>query len=184
MPVVKIAVISDTHVPDRTAEISDELLKSIRHEQVDLILHAGDICVNRLLVELESIAPVKAVRGNRDFLLRKSIPLVQQFTLNGVKFAIMHGHINFLTYWLDKILYGFQGYRRERYIQRLPKASPGARVYVFGHTHHAENFWQGGVLFFNPGSVTIGDAESRQRTWGLLEVNEDGQVVGRIINCA
>jgi len=96
----------------------------------------------------------------------------------------MHGHINFLTYWLDKILYGFQGYRRERYIQRLPKASPGARVYVFGHTHHAENFWQGGVLFFNPGSVTIGDAESRQRTWGLLEVNEDGQVVGRIINCA
>jgi len=41
MQVVKIAVISDTHVPDRTAEISDELLKSIRHEQVDLILHAG-----------------------------------------------------------------------------------------------------------------------------------------------
>lgn len=184
MPEFKIAVISDTHVPDRTAEISAELLQSIKDEQVDLILHAGDICVYRVIVELESIAPVKAVRGNRDFLLRKSIPLVQRFTLNGVKFAVMHGHINFLTYWLDKILYGFQGYRRERYSQRLPKASPGARVYVFGHTHHAENIWQDGVLFFNPGSVTIGDAESRQRTWGLLEVTEDGQVASRIFNCA
>jgi uncharacterized protein len=180
----KIAVVSDTHVPDRTPDLDPSFFAALKAEKVDLILHAGDICVKRVLDELEKIAPVKAVRGNRDFLLRRRVPMVQHFEQFGVKIALMHGHINFFIYWLDKFLYTFQGYRCSRYISRLPAAAPEAMVYVFGHTHHAENFWQDGRLYFNPGSITYGDYLSKQRSWGVLEVFEDGKVVAKVIPLA
>jgi len=181
MRTFKIAVLSDTHIPDRTPELSQEFLAAIKNEKVDMILHAGDICVQRVVDVLEKIAPFKAVRGNRDFLLFRNIPRIQQFEVFGVKFALMHGHINLLVYWIDKLLYIMTGYKLGRYIKRLPKAAPGAKVYVFGHTHHAENLWQEDVLFFNPGSITYGDALTRQRSWGVIEVSEDKQIKGRII---
>lgn len=179
----KIGVISDTHVPDISPKISDEFLATLKAEQFDLILHAGDISVQSVISLLETIAPVKVVRGNRDFLLYKKVPLVQQFEVFGVKFALMHGHINFMVYWLDKFQHIINGYNRERYIHRLPKEAPDAKVIVFGHTHHAENFWQDGILYFNPGSITYGDPATRRRTWGIIEVYEDGRVSGTIIPC-
>lgn len=179
----KIGVISDTHVPDRSPEISAEFLSTLMAEKVDIILHAGDISLLRVLTLLETIAPVKAVLGNRDFLLTGKIPMVQQFEIFGVKIALMHGHMNLLVYWLDKLQYVFGGYNRERYIRRLPKAAPEANVIVFGHTHHAENILKEGILYFNPGSITYGDSFTRQRTWGIIEVYENGRVDGKIIPC-
>lgn len=183
MKVIKIGVISDTHVPDRTPEISAVFLAQIKAENVDLILHAGDISVPRVLQDLEAIAPVNAVRGNRDFLLSKTVPMVLRFEVFGVKFALMHGHMNFFVYWLDKFQHVFQGYKRDRYIRRLLQAAADARVIIFGHTHHAENFWLNEVLYFNPGSITYGDRLTRQRSWGIIEVYENGQVDGRIVPC-
>lgn len=179
----KIGVLSDTHVPDRTPEISEKFLSVLNDEKVDLILHAGDICVPRVLSLLETIAPVKAVRGNRDFLLAGQVPMQQQFEVFGVKFALMHGHINTCVYLLDKFQYVFAGYSRERYIRRLPQAAPEAKVIVFGHTHHAENFWLNDVFYFNPGSVSYGDPSTRRRTWGIIDVYEDGRVDGTIYPC-
>jgi len=179
----RIGVISDSHVPDRTPEISASFLSVLKAEKLDIILHAGDISVPSVLHVLGTIAPVKAVRGNRDFLLAGQIPLVQQFEVYGVKFALMHGHVNFITYWLDKIQHIFQGYKRDRYIQRLSKITPAASVIIFGHTHHAENFWLDHILYFNPGSITYGDKITRRRTWGIIEVYEDGRVDGTICPC-
>lgn len=183
MSSLKIGVVSDTHVPDRTPELDAKFLEALKTAQVDLILHAGDISVKRVLVELEKIAPVLAVRGNRDFLLRKQIPMLQQFEKFEIKFALMHGHMGFFTYWFDKVIYIFKGYDRNRYTKRLIKAEPDASVYIFGHTHHAENFRQDGRLFFNPGSITYGDYLDRTRSWGILEVFSDGKVEGRVIVC-
>lgn len=178
----KLAILADTHVPDRVADLPISFLEGLKSEEVDLILHAGDICVKRVLDVLASIAPVKAVRGNRDFLLFRSTPWCQSFEVFGVRFALMHGHINFITYWLDKFIHILKGYDRYRYSARLPKAMPNANVYVFGHTHHAENFWQNGVLFFNPGSITHGDEQTKKRTWGIIEVGEDRKIFARIID--
>lgn len=183
MKVYKIGVISDTHVPDRSAEISAELLSSLKAEKVDLILHAGDISLPSVLELLETIAPVKAVKGNRDLLFFQKIPMVQKFEIFGVKFALMHGHMNWVVYWLDKFLYIFSGYNRDRYMHRLPKAAPEARVIVFGHTHHAESLWQDSIYYFNPGSTSYGDILTRRRTWGIIEVYEDGRVDGKIVPC-
>jgi uncharacterized protein len=179
----KIGVISDTHVPDRSLDIPEQVINSLKTEKVDLILLGGDISVPRVITLLETLAPVKAVRGNRDFLLLGKVPMLQQFEVFGVKFALMHGHMNFFVYWLDKFQYVFHGYNKERYIRRLPKAAPDAKVIVFGHTHHAENFWFENRLYFNPGSTSYGDITTRQRTWGIIEVYEDGQVNGTIYVC-
>lgn len=181
MKSIVIGILSDTHVPDRTPELRSDFLTALKAAKVDLILHAGDVSVKRVLDELQTIAPVLAVRGNRDFMIRKFTPMIREIELMGVKIALMHGHINFFTYWADKFLYVFQGYKVERYTSRLPKAVSGAKVYVFGHTHHAENFWHDGVLFFNPGSVTIGDLVDYQRSWGILRIFEDGRIEARIL---
>jgi uncharacterized protein len=180
MKSIKIGVLSDTHIPDRRPGLDPNFIEGLKAAKLDLILHAGDVSVKRVLDELGEIAPVLAVRGNRDFLLRKELPMIREFELMGLKFALMHGHINFLTYWLDKLLYIFQGYQRERYVKRLPKAVLGAQVYVFGHTHHAENIWTDGILYFNPGSVSIGDFPEFQRSWGTLCIYEDGRIEGEI----
>lgn len=177
----RMAVVSDTHVPDRTPGLPANFLSALRSQKFDVILHAGDICVQSVLAELEKIAPVLAVTGNRDFLLRQQIPMMQRFDHFGVRFVLAHGHMNPLTYWSDKFLYVTRGYDRERYIRRLIAAVPDAKCFVFGHTHHAENFWQEGRLFFNPGSITYGDYLLHQRSWGILEVFEDGRVEGKII---
>ena len=180
----KIAVISDTHVPDRAPGLDPALLEAIAIEKVELILHAGDISTMRVIDRLQEIAPVIAARGNRDFFLDpKQVPLIQSFEIFGIKVALMHGQINFFVYWIDKLQYIIQGYRRERYVDRLPRAFPEAKVYVFGHTHHAENFWQDGRLFFNPGSTTYGDALTKAKTWGLLELFDDGSVCSKILTC-
>jgi len=183
MKSIKIGVVSDRHVPDRLAEIPQSLLTRLKDEKVELILHGGDICVPAVLAEFEKIAPVNAVKGNRDILFDQKLPMIYSFEQFGVKFALMHGHINFMAYWLDKVQYIFQGYRRSRYCGRLPKAFSGAKVYVYGHSHHAECFWMDQVLYFNPGSVSYGDPSTRRKTWGILEVFEDGRVEGRIIPC-
>ena len=54
-----VGVISDTH-----GLLRPEVLKIF--SGVDLIIHAGDIGTLETLAELQSLAPVVAVRGNND----------------------------------------------------------------------------------------------------------------------
>ena len=56
---MKIGLISDTHNPGAALEPPYEVAKAF--EEVDLILHAGDIYVTSCLDWLEQIAPVPEV---------------------------------------------------------------------------------------------------------------------------
>lgn len=181
MSAVRIGVISDTHIPDRAAGLHPALLEELRNRQVDLILHAGDISVPGVLRTLEEIAPVKAVRGNRDILFPGGLPNTQEMTINGVPLVLTHGHLNFLTYWWDKLQYIFRGYERRRFTKRLGEAFPLARVIVYGHTHRAENVSLDEKLFFNPGSAAIGDLWVRKCSFGLLEIEEDGSIKSQLV---
>lgn len=181
MAVLRIAVISDTHIPDRAAELHPALIGELRNRQVDLILHAGDISVPRVLSELQEIAPVKAVRGNRDLLFRGELPNLVEIDANGVPLVLTHGHLNFLTYSWDKFQYMFRGYDRTRFIKRLGEAFPQAKVLVYGHTHRAENLWAEGKLFFNPGSAAIGDLWVRSCSFGVIEIDDNGSITSGIV---
>lgn len=59
-----VGLISDTHVPKRARRIPKEVFKVF--ENVDFIVHAGDLVELAVIDELEQLAPVLAVYGNMD----------------------------------------------------------------------------------------------------------------------
>lgn len=179
VPVMTIGVLSDTHIPDRVDRISPGLLDGFRRAGVDLIFHAGDICTPSVILSLEKIAPVKAVRGNRDMLTFRDLPLDLKMEIEGVTFVLTHGHGGAVSYLIDKFKYLLYGYSFSRYHQFLANRYPEARVIVYGHTHYAENRRIGGVLFFNPGSGTM-PANHKNPSYGVIRVYPQGEVRGEI----
>jgi putative phosphoesterase len=176
-----VGVISDTHIPDRVNELHPDLISGLRVAQVSTILHAGDISIPSVLRQLEEIAPVYAVRGNRDFTFAGVLPWIQKLTFLGVPLTLVHGMGTWRNYFFDKFKYALTGYRLGRYQGYMRRSVADAKVVVYGHTHHAENKWQDGRLWFNPGSAVHGDWYTHSPSYGLLHFSQDGAVVGEII---
>src|SRR5215467_7399493 len=61
---MRIGLISDTHIPEACEHLPSRVFEVFRG--VDLVMHAGDVYINRVLDELASIAPVLAAVGNGD----------------------------------------------------------------------------------------------------------------------
>ena len=61
-PVLRVGLVSDTHIPEAREELWPQVFEAFRG--CDVILHAGDIHVLRVLDELAEVAPVYAARGN------------------------------------------------------------------------------------------------------------------------
>lgn len=145
---MKIGLISDTHnhLDPRVPEIFAD---------VDHILHAGDVGLNSILVDLEQIAPLTAVLGNND----SGLPIGETaiVTLGGRKFLIHH----IVT----------PGYGPSAIHERIRAEAPD--VVVFGHTHKAHAQQIGATLFFNPGYA--GQQRFRlERSVAIMEVNGKG----------
>lgn len=177
----RVAVISDTHIPDRVDSLHPALVEQLQSLNVNMIFHCGDISISPVLRELEKIAPVRAVTGNRDILLTNELPVSHEMEIYGSKIVITHGHLNPGVYWKDKFAFLTQGYNFERYKSRLRAAFPEARVIIFGHTHHPENEWNGDKLTFNPGSVSHGDPWMKEPFFGLLIFHTDGRIDSSLI---
>lgn len=123
---MRIGLISDTHgyLEPRVAG----LFVGVEH-----ILHAGDIGSDRIIAELETIAPVTAVLGNNDD--SPNFALTRTVELNGCKFLIHH-------------IVSPQSLTDELRV-RMARERPAA--VIFGHTHLAFAETINGVLFVNPG---------------------------------
>lgn len=181
-PIATIGVVTDTHIPDRVNNLHPALIPGLRSAGVELILHAGDISARCVLDELAQVAPVTAVQGNRDWLYRLELPKTVQFEVAGVTVGLTHGHGTWFTYWWDKFQFVILGYHFQRYRKVLEKSCPGARVVVYGHTHTAENRWENGVLYFNPGSASFSfRPEDARPTYGLLRFYPGGHVEAEIL---
>lgn len=122
---VLIGVISDTH-----GRMHPKALEALRGS--DVILHAGDIGSEDILVNLRKVAPVHAIVGNIDIE-----PLTSQYPATEV--VGVGGHS---IYMLHNV----------RALDVDPKAAGFAAV-IFGHSHKPEFYFEKGVLFFNPGSA-------------------------------
>lgn len=176
---VVIGVVSDTHIPDRVRDLHPDIIAGLKREGVQLILHAGDISCGQILEQLARVAPVRAVRGNRDFITLPHLPAEEEFSIHGVRIYLAHGHGSWSHYLWDKYIYMLRGYEFERYQRYLTKVSRGADVIVYGHTHRPEIRNQGRTLFINPGSAGP-NYEQRQPSFGTLHIGEDGRVEGKI----
>ena len=109
---MRLGVISDTH-----GLLRPEVFEVF--ENVDHILHGGDVGPVDILDELGTIAPVTAVYGNTDdWDVRNRLPQVARVELDGFTIVVTHGD-QFGTPTPDK----------------LQAAFPDAEIIVFGHTH-------------------------------------------------
>jgi hypothetical protein len=178
---IRIGVLSDTHVPDRVGDLHPDILPSFKELNVDLIIHAGDICIPAVLQKLEEVAPVVAVQGNRDWWRIKQLPSHKIINIKEVKILITHGHGQLFTYLWDKVPYWLLGYRFERFVKKFSKWEPDFDIVIFGHSHRAENQWVGGRLYFNPGSAYEPMQNHQGATIGLLEISERKTIDAKIV---
>lgn len=176
-----IGVTSDTHVPDRVRELDPQVLRIFRAANVAAILHAGDVSGPRVLAQLEEVAPVYAVRGNRDWLQLGQLPKIRRLNFEGVNIGLAHGHGDWKKYLADKPYFYRYGYHPERLLPRLLATFPEAQVIVFGHGHTSLNRWENGQLLFNPGSPHLPDIKHTTRSLGFLHITAAGVVEGEIV---
>ena len=177
----RIGVVGDTHIPDRARALHPDLIPGLRAASVDLLIHTGDICAPFVLQELSAVAPVVAVRGNRDWAFAGKLPWLRLLVIGEVRIAIQHGMGSFWQYWLDKVKFVSDGYRFERYKDLLQRTYPGADVYLFGHTHHGENRVEDGALFFNPGSAAVTPPFWPEPSFGVLHLDDTASVNAEIV---
>lgn len=125
MTTTHIGLISDTH-----GLLRPEARIALRG--VDRIIHAGDICDPHVLRELETIAPVSAVRGNNDRgHWAETLPEKERLEIGGVGIYVVHD-----LHDLD-----------------IEPRAAGIKVVVTGHSHKPHSKMENGVLFVNPGSA-------------------------------
>lgn len=141
----RIDIISDTH-----GYLTPELMRAI--DGCDLLIHAGDITSESNYAELEvSVPMLRAVLGNNDgyFNYGPDVLRVQEFTFEGLRFAVAH------------------------YLEDVPLAS--CDVAVCGHTHRPRIERDRGRLIVNPGSASLPRGR-REASIARLMV-EDGHVL-------
>ena len=149
---MKIAVISDTHIPARLQTLPGIVYENC--SDVDLILHSGDLEDVTVLQDLERLAPVKAVKGNMD---RHDLPLFLNLKLESKTICISHGS-------------GTYHDVRHRLLKKFKHLKPD--IIIHGHTH--EFYWQkvNSIWFLCPGAISnpIG-----YRSMALLTLAENNE---------
>lgn len=116
-----LGLISDTH-----NLLRPEALAAL--EGADAILHAGDINSQQILDQLQTIAPVYAVRGNADKEWAEHLPPFLDFELGGLRIYITHKK------------------------KDLPSDLSLYDLVLIGHSHQYSETRQGSALIVNPGS--------------------------------
>ena len=154
---MRIAVVSDTHLPRGSRVIPPECLELMRAS--DLVLHGGDLSTAAVLEELRALGPpLAAVHGNIDSAeLRRLLPERQVVDAGGVRIGLVHD----------------AGPARGR-LSRMRMAFPDCDAVVFGHSHIPLHEEDDGFQIFNPGSPTDRRRQPAH-TMGLARV-DDGRI--------
>lgn len=116
-----IAILSDTH-----GLLRPQVLEYL--SGADVIIHGGDINTQAIVDTLRGYAPLYIVRGNNDKEWAEGMPLSLTFSLEGVRFFLVHN-------------------KRD-----VPAGLTDVDVVVYGHSHKYACKEENGVLWLNPGS--------------------------------
>jgi putative phosphoesterase len=149
---MKLGIVSDTH-----GLLRPEVAPALKG--VDHILHLGDVGKPSILVELEKIAPVTAIRGNVD----RQGPCAK---LPETDVLLIAGHYMYMLHDLKTL--------------HLDPATAKFAAVLHGHTHVPNFYTKKGVLYFNPGSCGPRRFELPV-TIGLLTVSTDGELSPEIV---
>jgi uncharacterized protein len=149
---MRIGLISDTHIPEACERLPARVFEALRG--VDLVMHAGDVYVNRVLDELAAIAPVIAAIGNGDegldghrFKLDaddERVKMAHLLEVDGIRIGLAHA-LPTPDETSDRV---FQN-AMQRYF-----GGP-VDVLVIGHSHLEGVTRFGTTMVVNPGSATL-----------------------------
>lgn len=156
----RVAIVSDTHIPDRERQIPGAFRDRIA--AADHTIHAGDFRSKAIVTRMERLSggSFTAVSGNAD-PRGIGLPDVATRRVEGVTFVVTHGH----RHWRDRV---------DRLVALVREQADGNGVGVFGHTHQVENRTVDGVRVLNPGSVTGARPAGRPT---MLTVTVDGAAI-------
>ena len=152
---MKIGVISDTHIPSKARFLPKIILNTFQN--VDHIIHAGDLTSMDVIYQLEKLAPVSAVAGNTDpYEVFQRLGYKKIVSLGNFTFGIFHGH-------------GMGSRTVDRAIECFKKDT--VNCIIFGHSHipYCQN--HNNILLFNPGSPTD-KRGCKYYSFGIIEVDE------------
>lgn len=150
---MRIGVISDTHIPRRKKALPPALWTAF--SGMDLIIHAGDLVDEQVILDLETIAPVEAVAGNMDpFDLVERLGRRKVLHIGEKKIGLIHGD-------------GYGGSTPERARKSFSEGT--LDCIIFGHSHQPFCQVLDGVLMFNPGSC-IDPRREPLPSYGILTV--------------
>lgn len=138
---MRIGLLSDTHIPEVAQAVPLEVLQAFRG--VDLILHAGDIYIPRVLDELQDIAPVLAAEGDDDYgdtLRDERVKRKHVLKLKGHTLWLIHERCYFNTFT-----------SQQSTKPALQDKDDGPDIVVFGHEHRVIVQHSGDVLYVNTG---------------------------------
>ena len=117
----RVIILSDTH-----GLLRPEVVGYL--SQADIIIHGGDINTQSIVDKFQEYAPLYIVRGNNDKDWAEGLPQCLTFTIEGVRFFLVHNKKDILSDLSD------------------------TNVVVYGHSHKYAREERNGVLWLNPGS--------------------------------
>lgn len=126
---MRIGVISDTHGHLANTQEAARLLAP---HSPELVIHCGDVGNPRIIPSL-SHWPVHYVLGNVDDDEAPLRGMIEESEIAGCRIAFLHSD--------DQALF------------RRTIDSGAWRLVCYGHTHKAEQHWDGPTLVLNPGAV-------------------------------
>ncbi len=150
---MKIGVISDTHLkaPSKLLEMTFEQY----FRDMDMIVHAGDICSLDVLDVFRS-KTVYAVSGNRDHRnVKEKLPTELIIEANGYRIGLTHG-------WGSP--FGIH--------KRVRRRFKDVNCIIFGHSHRPCERVEDGVILFNPGSFASSIFSLWRRSIGILTIDK------------
>lgn len=151
---MRIGIISDTH---RFTKAINEAIPYLL--DCDLIVHAGDNIDDADYIQAATDIPVVAVKGNCDFY-PDSVKDEETFMAENKRIFVCHGHKYGIKYTLSDL---------------FEKAlDSDVDIVIFGHSHVPCYEEMNGVIFINPGSVSLPRGGSSKGI-GILDI-ENGEI--------
>lgn len=153
-----IAVMSDTH---RNKNMIDKACSYIKN--ADVVIHLGDNVEDTNEIRNKYDGEIISVTGNCDFMSTHSLERIE--IIGGKKFFITHGHEYGVKYDLNRLKY--------------KAMEVEADIALFGHTHMPFIANELGILFINPGSVSL--SRKGPNSLAFIDIN-DGKISASIKN--
>lgn len=150
---MKLLVVSDTHGINNWTELKKII-------DYDIVLHAGDhLMSNEWMIKNTDYY----VDGNNDWGNKKEEFLV----INNIKIGLVHGDLfKIKNYHTDDWNYYLKMYCKKNNLDIL----------IFGHTHKDIIYKEENIYYLNPGSVSKPKLTSSNKTYLIIEINENSEV--------